>query len=89
LLHLIALPNETGIVNVADNQPLTQRECYQWFATRLNRPLPPVADAPGKRKRGASNKRVSNQKLRMLGWEPKFPTFQIGMETSVLPAAGL
>ena len=50
---------------------------------------PPVADAPGKRKRGASNKRVSNQKLRMLGWEPKFPTFQIGMETSVLPAAGL
>ena len=89
LLHLIALPNETGIVNVVDNQPLTQRECYQWFATRLNRPLPPVADAPGKRKRGASNKRVSNQKLRTLGWEPKFPTFQIGMETSVLPAAGL
>ena len=89
LLHLIALPDETGIVNVVDNQPLTQRECYQWLATRLSRPLPPVTKAPGTRKRGTSNKRVSNQKLRRLGWEPNYPTFPIGMDTSVLPAAGL
>jgi nucleoside-diphosphate-sugar epimerase len=89
LLHLSALPSESEIFNVVDNQPLTQRECYQWLATRLNRPLPPVVAAPETRKRGASNKRVSNQKLRALGWEPKYPTFQIGMETSVLPAAGL
>jgi nucleoside-diphosphate-sugar epimerase len=89
LLHLGALPNESGIFNVVDNQPLTQLESYQWLATRLNRPVPPVTGAPGTRKRGASNKRVSNRKLRALGWEPKYPTFQIGMETSVLPAAGL
>jgi nucleoside-diphosphate-sugar epimerase len=87
LLQLSALPDESGIFNVTDNQPLTQRECYQWLANRLDRPLPPETDSPRARKRGASNKRVSNQKLRALGWEPAFPTFQIGMEQSVLPAA--
>lgn len=74
------------IVNVTDDQPITQRECYEWLAAKLNRPLPAVFAQTGERKRGASNKRVSNQKLRALGWEPRFPTFQSGMETSVLPA---
>lgn len=74
------------IVNVADDQPIKQREGYEWLAEKLNRPLPRLADQPGGRKRGASNKRVSNKRLRALGWQPKFPTFQIGMETSVLPA---
>ena len=87
-LQLSAVPKESGIFNLTDNQPLTQRECYQWLATRLNRPFPPFVDSPANRKRGASNKRVSNEKLRALGWEPKFPTFRVGMEESVLPAAG-
>ena len=86
LLHLVATPNDPQIVNVTDDQPLTQRDCYEWLATELNRPLPPSASKTGERKRGASNKRVSNRKLRALGWEPEFPDFQIGMELSVLPA---
>ena len=90
LLHLVASSvdrsSAASIVNVADNQPITQREAYAWLARKLDRPLPARRAAPGERKRGASNKRVSNQKLRALGWEPKFPTFPIGMETSVLPA---
>ena len=69
-----------------DNQPLTQRECYEWLATKLDRPAPPITRQTGDRKRGASNKRVSNQKLQELGWTPKFPNFKIGMEKSVLPA---
>ncbi|CAN5447328.1 SDR family oxidoreductase [soil metagenome] len=90
LWHLITLPAEAwataAIVNVADDQPMTQREAYAWLATRLDRPLPPVAAQPGKRKRGASNKRVSNGKLRELGWKAKYPTLSIGMDKSVLPA---
>ncbi len=90
LLHLVASSvdrsSAASIVNVADNQPITQREAYAWLARKLDRPLPMVTTAPSERKRGASNKRVSNRKLRALGWEPKFPTFPIGMETSVLPA---
>ena len=86
LLQLVATPNESQIVNVTDDQPLTQRECYEWLAEKLQRPLPPTVAPSGERKRGASNKRVSNRKLRALGWEPEFPDFQIGMELSVLPA---
>ncbi len=90
LLFLVTLSNEgwpkPRIVNVTDNEPITQRESYEWLAAKLNRPVPAAATRTGERKRGASNKRVSNRKLRGLGWEPKFPTFQIGMETSVLPA---
>jgi nucleoside-diphosphate-sugar epimerase len=90
LLFLVTLSGEpwpvAPIINVTDNEPITQRESYQWLAAKLNRPLPAVATRTGERKRGTSNKRVSNRNLRALGWEPRFTTFQIGMETSVLPA---
>ncbi len=90
LLHLVASSSERlsgpSIVNVADDQPITQREAYTWLARKMDRPLPVVAAQPSERKRGASNKQVSNRNLRALGWEPKFPTFPIGMERSVLPA---
>jgi nucleoside-diphosphate-sugar epimerase len=86
LLHLAKLPNDPGFVNVTDDEPFTQRECYEWLAAKLQRPVPPPVKRAGERKRGASNKRVSNWRLRALGWEPKFPTFPIGMERSVLPA---
>jgi nucleoside-diphosphate-sugar epimerase len=90
LLHLVASSSErlsaASIVNVTDDQPITQREAYRWLAKKLDRSIPAVVARPSERKRGASNKRVSNRKLRALGWEPKFPTFPIGMERSVLPA---
>jgi nucleoside-diphosphate-sugar epimerase len=90
LLFLVTFSHEgwlnPRIVNLTDNEPITQRESYEWLARKLNRPVPVTATRTGERKRGASNKRVSNRRLRGLGWEPKFPTFQIGMETSVLPA---
>ena len=75
------------IYNVADDQPITQRDCYEWLAAKLGQPVPPTVPFPGTRKRGTSNKRVSNRKLRALGWAPQFSTFAAGMENSVLPAA--
>ena len=88
ILLLARLPNES-IVNVVDDEPLSQRAAYAWLAAKLGRPLPPSAETPAARKRGASNKRVRNAKLRALGWTPRFSTFASGMENSVLPAAGL
>jgi nucleoside-diphosphate-sugar epimerase len=73
------------IYNVVDDQPILQSECYHWLAQRLNRPLPPIGISTQERKRGDSNKRVSNAKLRALGWTPRYPTFAEGMEKSVLP----
>jgi nucleoside-diphosphate-sugar epimerase len=74
------------IYNIVDNQPLSQSECYRWLAQRLNRPLPPIGKSEQPRKRGDTNKRVSNAKLRGLGWTPKYPTFGDAMEKSILPS---
>jgi nucleoside-diphosphate-sugar epimerase len=74
------------IYNVADDQPLLQSACYGWLAQRLTRPLPPIRKSEQPRKRGDTNKRVSNAKLRRLGWTPQYPTFSNAMEKSILPS---
>jgi nucleoside-diphosphate-sugar epimerase len=81
-------PQAKQIYNVGDDQPIRQSECYRWLAERLNRPLPPFGKSAVRRKRGGSNKRVSNAKLRNLGWEPRYPTFAEAMERSILPSFG-
>jgi hypothetical protein len=42
------------------------------------------SDQPGKR--GDTNKRVSNAKLRRLGWTLQYPTFADAMGKSILPS---
>ena len=79
----------TQIYNVIDDQPILQNECYRWLAQRLNLPAPPIEKAKEPRKRGDSNKRVSNAKLHRLGWTPRYPTFADAMEESVLPSFAL
>jgi nucleoside-diphosphate-sugar epimerase len=86
LFHLATVPNDLQIINISDDQPMTERDCYEWLAAKLDRPVPPVTSRMGEHKRGASNKRVSNRRLRGFGWQPRFPTFPSGMEESVLPA---
>jgi nucleoside-diphosphate-sugar epimerase len=73
------------IYNIVDDQPILQSECYRWLAQRLNRPLPPIRKANQPRKRGDTNKRVSNAKLHQLGWTLVYPTFGDAMEKSILP----
>lgn len=72
------------IYNVVDNEPILQSECYRWLAAKLSRPLPPPGRSTSERKRGQSNKRVSNAKVRALGWAPRYPNFAEGMQKNVL-----
>jgi nucleoside-diphosphate-sugar epimerase len=86
---LLKQPRPAGeIYNVVDNQPILLSECYRWLATKLDRRVPvagrSIARPASKRKRGDSNKRVSNAKLRAIGWTPRYPNFAEGMEKSVL-----
>jgi nucleoside-diphosphate-sugar epimerase len=74
------------IYHVVDDQPILQSECYRWLAQRLNRPPPLFGRSTQQRKRGDSDKRVSNAKLRRLGWTPQYPTFAEAMEKSILPS---
>jgi nucleoside-diphosphate-sugar epimerase len=84
---LIRRQESTGeIYNVVDDQPILQSECYRWLAAKLDRPLPPVGRSTSKRKRGDSHKRVSNAKLRAIGWTTRYPNFAEGMGKSVLPS---
>jgi nucleoside-diphosphate-sugar epimerase len=74
------------IYNVVDDQPMLQSECYRWLAQRLNRPVPPIRESEQTRKRGDTNKRVSNAKLHQLDWTPDYPTLGDAMEKSILPS---
>jgi len=69
------------IFNAADNAPVTQLKFFEWLAAALKQPLPPKvsADEESWRMRGATNKRVSNAKLRTeLRYEFRFPDFRAG-----------
>jgi nucleoside-diphosphate-sugar epimerase len=74
------------IYNAVDDEPVTQLGCFQWLAGALGRPLPPAArQEPGTpRKRGLTNKRVSNRKLKAeLGYTFKYPAFRQGYEADI------
>jgi nucleoside-diphosphate-sugar epimerase len=75
------------IFNVVDSQPILTRDAYQWLSARLQQPLP-AGKIAAPRKRGDSNKQVSNKRLLALGWEPRYPDFRAGMTESVLPSFG-
>jgi nucleoside-diphosphate-sugar epimerase len=81
------------IYNAADDEPVSQLHFFQWLAQAVDKPLPPSApENPGEnRRRGVTNKRVSNRKLKMeLGHPFKYPNFRIGYsaEFSRLDRAG-
>ena len=69
------------IYNVADDEPVSQLDFFRWLSVQLRKPLPPFASAEESagRKRGVTNKRVSNRRLREeLGCGLKYPTFREG-----------
>lgn len=76
------------IFNVVGDEPVTAREAFAWLSSRLKTPPSTAAGAVRAGKRGETNKRVSNAKLRALGWSPRYPTFQIAMAESILPSFG-
>jgi nucleoside-diphosphate-sugar epimerase len=79
-LEFLAKTELSGVYNVVDNQPTAEIEWYRYVCHRLNKPLPPFGPRDSNRKRGWTNKRVSNRKLRSLGWDPIFPTFKEGLD---------
>ncbi len=64
-----------GTFNVCDSSPIRQRAIYEILAAHFKKPLPPVAPPDTNRKRGWTDKAVSNSKLLSLGWKPRYPDF--------------
>lgn len=78
LAHLVDHGKAGEIYNASDDEPVTQRDFFEWLSTRLGRPIPPAAAADPARKRGLTNKRVSNSKLKSTGFRFSYPTFREG-----------
>lgn len=63
------------IYNVADDEPISQRECYEQLARILKLPVPGETLPDKNRKRAWTHKRVSNDKIKATGWRLRFPSF--------------
>jgi nucleoside-diphosphate-sugar epimerase len=85
LEHLAQASEPGQIYNAADDTPVPQRDYYAWCAEFLDRPLPPCGPVDAGRKRGLTNKRVSNAKLRATGWQPAYPSFREGLAADHSP----
>jgi nucleoside-diphosphate-sugar epimerase len=75
------------IYNAADDEPVSQLHFFQWLAQAVDKPLPPSEpeNPDASRRRGTTNKRVSNRKLKMeLGHQFKYPTFRQGYSAELL-----
>jgi nucleoside-diphosphate-sugar epimerase len=90
LISVIRAALERGIpgaiYNAADEEPVTQRMFFQWLAGQLGKSAPPTVpeNVAANRKRGATNKRVSNQRLKVeLGYRFKFPTYREGYTAEI------
>jgi nucleoside-diphosphate-sugar epimerase len=86
-LRFLAETQPAGLFNVVDNGPVTELNWFRYVCDRLHRPIPPYGPRELNRKRGWTSKRVSNRKLRSLGWDALYPTFREGLAT-VFSAAG-
>ena len=62
----------------SDDAPSTQREFYSWVFEKLALPLPKGSTEGDVVLTHGSNKRISNQKLKDLGFHFRYPTYQEG-----------
>ena len=75
------------IYNAADDEPVSQLHFFQWLAGTVGK-YPPQSEPENSaenRKRGVTNKRVSNRRLKMeLGYQFKYPNFRKGYSAELL-----
>ena len=79
IIHLINAGAPGEIYNASDDTPVTYRDYYTWCSKFLSQPMPPHGPLKTERKRGLTNKRVSNAKLRATGWAPIYASFREGL----------
>lgn len=82
------------VYNAADDEPVAQIHFFRWLSETLGKWMPPFAteEENTARKRGLTNKKISNRKLKMeLGVALKYPTFRQGYTAEItrLERAGL
>ena len=98
LVNIIVAALKNGrageVYNAVDDEPVTQLHFFRWLSESLGKWMPPFAtdEENSQRKRGITNKKVSNRRLKMeLGVQLKYPTFRQGYTAEItrLERAGL
>src|SRR3954470_2144270 len=82
------------VYNAVDDEPIPQIHFFRWLSETLGKNMPAFAseEETAKRKRGLTQKRVSNRKVKMeLGYQLRHPTFRQGYTAEIqrLDQAGL
>ncbi|WP_394347458.1 SDR family oxidoreductase [Halorhabdus amylolytica] len=80
-----------AVVNVVDDEPVEKWGFADWLAEQCDEPFPPkrtieerLADEDGEsNRRVQANKRVSNDRLRRLGYEFAYPTYREGYRSAI------
>jgi nucleoside-diphosphate-sugar epimerase len=74
------------IYNAVDDEPVQQIHFFRWLSESLGKWMPPTDENPSKeRKRGVTNKRVQNRRLKMeLGYQFKHPTYRQGYTAEMI-----
>jgi nucleoside-diphosphate-sugar epimerase len=68
-----------SVINASDDEPVRQEDLFLWLSTKLKKPMPPARPEAATRRRAVTNKRISNERLRMqLGYQLKYPSFREG-----------
>lgn len=79
--HLMNLKAPEAIYLAVDDEPADEGEVIRWLAERLGAPPPrtvPEAEAPARR--GGSNKRCRNGRLKASGYRLIYPSFREGYD---------
>lgn len=74
------------IYNAVDDEPVAQIHFFRWLSESLGKWMPPFAteEETAQRKRGLTQKKVSNRRLKMeLGVQLKYPTFRQGYTAEI------
>ncbi|HZM03581.1 MAG TPA: SDR family oxidoreductase [Candidatus Saccharimonadales bacterium] len=80
------------IYNAVDDEPVPQIHFFRWLSETLGKSMPPFVPEAEASKRGATQKKVLNRKLRMeLGCPLRYPTYRQGYTAEIqrLQDAGL
>ncbi len=89
---VLALDAPAGAYNISDDLPCSQNAVIEHACALLGLPRPPLQSldeaglSPMARAFYAENRRVANGKARrVLGWNPRFPTYREGLAALLAP----
>ncbi len=74
------------VYNAVDDEPVAQIHFFRWLSETLGKWMPPFAteEENAGRKRGLTNKKIQNRKVKMeLGYQFKYPNFRKGYTAEI------